>query len=243
MEWLFGWHPVREALRARRRALGELRIRSGAAHAEQALVLAAAAGVRTGTLVPARFDEIVPAGVSAQGVALECGAIPETGWEGLLTRSAPAGRCVVALDGVEDPQNVGAIARSAEGAGATGLLMTTRRAPPLSAALSRASAGAIEHLPVARAANLGRALEALKAQGFWVVGADSGSGDDLFASPDRVWEGDLVLVMGAEGRGLRPGIAGRLDFRVRIPMAGSVESLNVAAAAALFLYEWRRRQG
>lgn len=217
-------------------------MRAGGHHGDELGRLATALDLPVETLEATAFDAMVPAGVPSQGVALRVGAIPEFGWEALVANGSPGGRCVVALDGVEDPQNAGAIARAADGAGASGLLLTTRRAPPLSAALSRASAGAIEHLPVARVPNLGRALESLKSQGFWVLGADSGEGEDLFSSADRVWQGDLVLVLGSEGQGLRAGIASKLDFRVKIPMAGAVESLNVAAAGALFLYEWRRRQ-
>jgi 23S rRNA (guanosine2251-2'-O)-methyltransferase len=147
----------------------------------------------------------------------------------------------VALDGVEDPQNVGAIARVAEAAGAAGLLLTRRRAPPLSAAVARASAGAIEWLPVGRVANLPRALEGLKARDFWVFGGDPKARDDLFQVPDRWLSTRRVLVLGAEGRGLRPGVLACLDHRVAIPLAGRVASLNVASAAAVLLFELRRR--
>ena len=134
-----------------------------------------------------------------------------------------------------------AMALAIHRAGAWALLLTTRRAPPLSPAMSRASAGALEHLPVARTPNLGRALELLKNQGFWALGADSNDGEDLFETPDKLWTGDLVVVLGAEGRGLRPGIANKLDHRVRIPMAGGVDSLNVSVAGSLLLFERMRR--
>jgi 23S rRNA (guanosine2251-2'-O)-methyltransferase len=147
----------------------------------------------------------------------------------------------VALDGVEDPQNLGAVIRVAEAAGALGLILTSRRAPPLGAAVSRASAGAVEHLPVSRVGNLRRALEQLKEGGFWAIGADPDAAEDLFLTPDRIWQGDLVLVFGSEGRGLRRTVVEALDHRVRIPMAGRVGSLNVAAAAAVVLFHARLR--
>jgi 23S rRNA (guanosine2251-2'-O)-methyltransferase len=149
----------------------------------------------------------------------------------------------VALDGVEDPQNLGAIIRVAEAAGAQGLVLTARRAPPLGAAVARASAGAVEHLPVARVGNLRRALQQLQGGGFWLIGADPAEGEDLFQSADRIWQGDLAVVFGAEGRGLRRGVLGLLDHRIRIPMLGQVGSLNVAAAAAVVLFEVVRRGG
>jgi len=242
VELLSGIHPVREALRARRRRLLRLRLRAPLSKEGAALAaLAEGAGAPVEQLAAADF-EAASAGRRSQGALLEAGPLPPLGVDELAAAGAPGGRCLVALDGVEDPQNVGAIARAADAAGASGLLLTSRRAPPLSAAVCRASAGAIEHLPVGRAPNLVRALEALQRGGFWCLGADAGAGEALFESPDRAWQGDLVIVLGAEGRGLRPGTLRRLDWRLRIPVAGGVESLNVAAAAAVVLYERLRRR-
>jgi 23S rRNA (guanosine2251-2'-O)-methyltransferase len=243
VEWLTGAHSVREALRAHRRELRRLRVEdvddADRGIRGEIVALARAAGVpveqaSTGQ----RRGEASP----GQGVALEVGPLPEDSLAGLLASRAETPRWIVALDGVEDPQNLGAIARVADAAGAAGLLLTQRRAPPLSPAVSRASAGAIEHLPVARVPNLSRALEDLKARGFWIVGADAGGGEDLFGLADRLLEGDLAIVLGAEGRGIRPGIASCLDHRVRIPMRGAVASLNVSAAAAVVLFELVRRR-
>jgi 23S rRNA (guanosine2251-2'-O)-methyltransferase len=173
-------------------------------------------------------------------VALLVGPLPDFS-VGELARAGEPPRTIVALDGVEDPQNVGAIARVAEACGACGLLLTRRRAPPLGAAVSRASAGAIEWLPTARVANLGRAVNTLKEAGFWVFGCDPKGAEELFSLPDRVVAGDQLVVLGAEGRGLRPGILRLVDHWIRIPMVGRVGSLNVAAAAAVVLFELRRR--
>lgn len=241
---LTGLHPVLEALRARRRPLFRLRVRKGMRRPELAEVLAAA---RRADVVLEEVDaDALPPGesgaASGQGLALWVGPLPELSLPQLIAKGGPS-RTLVALDGVEDPQNLGAIARVAEAAGVAGLVLTRRRAAPLSPAVSRASAGAIEWLPVARVANLSRALSELKQRGFWVFGCDSEQGDDLFALSDRVVGGDRVLVFGAEGRGLRAGITRAIDHRVRIPMAGRVSSLNVAAAAAVALFELRRRAG
>jgi len=256
VEWLTGTHPVREALRARRRTLLRLRVEpapgaEGGARGE-IVALAEAAGVPI-EKVAVRAAEGRPGGragerheggpgASGQGVALEVGPLPEDSLAGLLEAARDDPRWLVALDGVEDPQNLGAIARVADAAGAAGLILTQRRAPPLSPAVSRASAGAIEHLPVARVANLARALEELQAAGFWVVGTDAHEGEELFGLPDSRLAGELVVVLGAEGRGIRPGIAARIDHRVRIPMRGAVASLNVSSAAAVVLFDLVRRR-
>lgn len=242
VEWLTGTHPVREALAAGRRKLHRLTLtQAGGAEAGirgEIVALAEAAGI------PIERGAGRPepgAGSGAQGVALEVGPLPEDSLAGLLEGARARPRWLVALDGVEDPQNLGAIARVADAAGAAGLILTQRRAPPLSPAVSRASAGAIEHLPVARVANLAQALEELQSAGFWVVGTDAEDGEDLFAMPAKLLAGELVVVLGGEGRGIRPGIAARIDHRVRIPMRGAVASLNVSSAAAVVLFELVRR--
>jgi 23S rRNA (guanosine2251-2'-O)-methyltransferase len=175
-----------------------------------------------------------------QGVLLEAGPIPIVDLAELVSAAGEDG-WLVALDGIEDPQNLGAILRVAEAAGARGALLPERRVAPLSPAVARASAGALEHLPVAQVTNLVRALETLKEREFWVHAADPSAGRDLYELPDRLTSGRLVLVLGAEGRGVRPGVRAAVDVFVRIPMAGVIESLNVASAAAVVLFEWARR--
>jgi 23S rRNA (guanosine2251-2'-O)-methyltransferase len=243
-ELLVGRRPVEEALRARRRRLGRLWTRRGARGRElDSLVRAAeAAGAAIVEVDAETLREMVGEDAHAQGVALEAGPLPEHDLDGVLGAERTPRR-LVALDGVEDPRNVGAIIRVAEAAGAAALVLTERRAPPLSPAVARASAGAVEWLPVARVVNLPRSLAILRSRGFWVLGADAGGGADLFGLPDRVFEGDLVLVLGAEGRGLRPGVRAQVDHLVRIPQAGKVSSLNVASAAAVMLFEIGRRAG
>jgi 23S rRNA (guanosine2251-2'-O)-methyltransferase len=237
MERLTGVHSVREALRAGRRSLARLRLAPELA--------ARPAGAEIRALAEKRglpVEELeAGGGAPHQGVELEAGPLPEQGLEELLAE-APEAPWLVALDGVEDPQNLGAIARVADGAGCFALLLTRRHAPPLSPAVSRASAGAIEHLPVGRIPNLRRALTTLRNEGFWSIGADLSDATPLYGCPDRLFEGPLVFVLGAEGRGLRQGIRDAVDHRVEIPMQGQVASLNVATAAAVLLYEAARRR-
>ena len=239
-----GLHPVREALRARRRRRYRLAVRKGegrGALAELA-ALAVAAGVEVEEVESDELARRAGPGVAHQGAVLTAGPLPELTLAALAEGGAPP-RTLVALDGVEDPQNLGAIARVAEAAGAVGLLLTQRRAPPLGPAVARASAGAIEWLPVARVVNLSRALRKLKDEGFWIFGAFPDAPGDLFQLEPRVRRGDRVVVLGAEGRGIRSGIESLIDHRVRIPMAGHVASLNVSAAAAVVLFELTRTHG
>ena len=247
LQWIYGFHPVREALRAGRRRLDRLWLREGSPRAdhEELAALAVAAGIPVERVDRADIDQQADEDAQTQGVALLAGPIPELTLQELIGRTVAtpgsAGRRIIALDGVEDPQNVGAVARVAESAGVDGLILTDRRAPALTPSVSRASAGAIEWLPVARVSNLNRALEGLKDVGYWVIAAELEAGTPLFQVEDRVLTGDLVVILGAEGKGIRPGVLKQADHRVVIPMLGQVASLNVATAGAILLYDLLRR--
>jgi 23S rRNA (guanosine2251-2'-O)-methyltransferase len=156
---------------------------------------------------------------------------------------APSGssakRLVLALDGVEDPQNLGALLRVADGAGVDGVVLTERRSAPLSPVAVKASAGASEHLRIARVVNLVRALEELKRNNLWIIGLDERGESDY----DRFdFTGDCVLVLGREGAGLHDLVRRTCDHLLRIPMAGGVSSLNVSAAGAVVLFEAFRQR-
>ena len=146
---------------------------------------------------------------------------------------------LVCLDQVTDPHNLGAVCRSAEGAGATGVVLPAHGSATVTAAVARASAGAVEHVPIAVVPNLARYLGEVKSDRLWIYGA---AGD----APATMWDADLAggvaFVLGAEGRGLRPLVRRTCDALVSIPLAGSVESLNVSVAAALLLYEAVRQR-
>lgn len=164
-------------------------------------------------------------------------------FEDVLARAAqqPGGPLLVVLDGVEDPRNLGAIARTAEAVGAHGVILPQRRSAGVTAVAMKASAGALAHLPVAQVVNLARAMEALKSAGCWLVGLDA-KGESAYTAVD--YRMPLAIVVGHEGDGLRASTLKACDFRVRVPMHGRVSSLNVSVAAAVVLYEaLRQRSG
>jgi 23S rRNA (guanosine2251-2'-O)-methyltransferase len=166
-----------------------------------------------------------------QGAVAEVDPYPYADPNALLRREDAL---IVALDQVQDPRNLGAICRSAEFAGAAGVVVPERRAAEVTAVACKASAGAVEHLDVARVRNLADWLGAAKEAGFWIWGADAGA-------EQAPWEVDLngptVLVLGGEGKGIRPRVAAACDGLVALPRRGRVESLNVSAAAAALIYE------
>jgi 23S rRNA (guanosine2251-2'-O)-methyltransferase len=166
-----------------------------------------------------------------QGICAEVSQFIYAEAESLL--SVPEVPFLVALDQVQDPQNLGAIARTAECAGAHGLILPERRAVEVTPAVCKASAGAIEHLPIAQVRNLADFLAAAKARGLWCYGAEGTSRLD-YRQVD--FSGGVVLVLGSEGRGLRPRVARACDALVSLPLRGEIESLSVSAAAAVLLY-------
>jgi 23S rRNA (guanosine2251-2'-O)-methyltransferase len=145
----------------------------------------------------------------------------------------------VVLDGVEDPHNLGAILRTADACGANGVLIPERRAAGVTGAVAKASAGASEHLPVAKVTNISRTLEELKTKGLWIVGLDERGAQSYDAVDYKM---DCAVVLGAEGKGLHDLVRKRCDFLVSIPMLGKVPSLNVSVAAGVVLYEIVRQR-
>jgi 23S rRNA (guanosine2251-2'-O)-methyltransferase len=171
-----------------------------------------------------------------QGICAEVDPYPYAGAKELLAAPEPL---LVALDEVTDPQNLGAVCRSAECAGATGVILPERRSAEVTPAVCKASAGAVEHLPVARVRNLADFLGDAKEAGCWTYGAAAGS-PTAYDAPD--YTGGVVVVLGAEGRGLRPRVAASCDVLVSLPLRGRIDSLNVSATAAVVLYEILQRR-
>lgn len=229
-----GRRPVLEAVRAGR-AREVLVADTARATSQLRDVLSAAesAGVPV-TRVPADRVASLAGGVTHQGVLATVDLPTSLGERDLAARAWPARAVAVVLDGVTDPANVGAIARSAEAAGADVLVTRRRRGVAITAVSLRASAGALLHLPVAVVPNIPRALERLKEAGFWVVGL-SGDAERTIDEAGRP-SGRTALVLGAEGTGLSRLAAERCDELARIPLRGRVGSLNVSAAAAVALF-------
>jgi 23S rRNA (guanosine2251-2'-O)-methyltransferase len=219
---LYGRNPVFEAMRAGRREVQRIWATAGAAK-EPWL---------EGVLVePADGDWLTQrAGSDAhQGIVADVGPYPYADPAELLRGAQPL---IVALDEVQDPRNLGAIARSAEAAGASGIVIPRHRSAEVTAAAAKASAGAVEHLKIAQVRNLADYLAEAKAANLWVYGAAAKG--TPYRQPD--YNGGVVLVMGAEGTGLRPRVRAMCDDVVSLPMRGHVDSLNVSAAAAVLLY-------
>jgi 23S rRNA (guanosine2251-2'-O)-methyltransferase len=233
---IYGINPVLEALRAGR--VKEVRVSERAGgRALEALKAADREGIAVRRVPPGELDRLTHGGVH-QGIAAEL--LPIDRYDvGDLVRGARDTPLLVVLDGIEDPHNVGAILRTADAAGADGVIRQTRRAAPLDGVAAKASAGAVSHVKIADVVNIARAIEELKEAGVWTVGL---AGD----SSKRLDQVDLTvptaLVVGAEGSGLRRLVRDRCDWLASIPMRGHVQSLNVSVAAGIALFEAVRQR-
>jgi 23S rRNA (guanosine2251-2'-O)-methyltransferase len=227
---LYGRNPLREALRAGRRRIEGIWATERAAREPWLR----AAGPR---IAGAEEIERRCGSPDHQGVCAEAGGYPYVSADELLAADEPF---VVALDELQDPQNLGAIARTAECAGATGLVICERRAAAVTPAVAKASAGAVEHLRIARVRNLADFLGEAKERGCWCYGADAAA-SLCYDEPD--YRGGVVLVLGGEGTGLRPRVAKSCDALVSLPLRGRIGSLNASAAAAVLMYGILHRRG
>jgi 23S rRNA (guanosine2251-2'-O)-methyltransferase len=238
-ECIFGIHPVLEALRAGNRSVIRVLVSTSRhdGRIQQVLDAAREAGVPVARQPDQALDRL--AGREAhQGVLALLAGRAYADPDHLLESAGPASLFVV-LDGVEDPRNLGAVARVAAAAGATGLFLPERGATGLTAVAVKASAGAVERLPVARVKNVVSLLKSLKERNIWVVGLD-GSGTSPWTSFDLT--GSVALVLGGEGRGLRRLARETCDVVLSIPMAPGVDSLNLSVAAGIALFEAVRQR-
>jgi 23S rRNA (guanosine2251-2'-O)-methyltransferase len=231
-ETIYGVRPVIEALRGGSRKVLEVLDATGNAQVAQ---VAKAAGVPVQNVSQQRVAELAAGGVH-QGIVARVAPYPYVELEDLLSTPVPL---VVVLDGVTDPHNLGAVLRVADAAGASGVVIPKDRAAGVTAAAAKASAGASEHVPVARVTNLRRAVDQMQRAGLWVYAAE------VRGTPygDLDLTGPTGLVLGSEGRGVRRLVREGCDGAISIPMLGAVGSLNVSVAAALLLYEARRQRG
>ncbi len=236
---LVGRNPIREAIKSGRDiermlvARGDL---SGSAR--EIVAMAKERHIVVQSVERSRLDEITP---SHQGMVAFASAFRYETIEAMVALAKERGEdpLLVILDGVTDPHNLGAIIRSAECVGAHGVIVPERRAVGLTPAAVKASAGAVEYLPVAKVGNLARLLETIKEQGFWIVAADM-SGEP-YTSVDL--KGPIAIIIGAEGEGVSRLLLERSDRKVALPIRGKIPSLNASVAAGILLYEIRRQRG
>ncbi|MGD0832711.1 MAG: 23S rRNA (guanosine(2251)-2'-O)-methyltransferase RlmB [Terracidiphilus sp.] len=241
MEVLYGLHSVEEALKAGRRRFDQVLVarERDDIRIEKLVMLCREAGVRVRQESRDQLTQMAQSAAHQGVVALVRPQDFLTIEDLFEPENEGSARLLLALDGVEDPQNLGALLRVADGAGVDGVLLTERRSAPLSPVAVKASAGAAEHLRIARVVNLVRALEELKRKNLWIIGLDERGTSDYDAFD---FTGDCVLVLGREGAGLHELVRKSCDHLLRIPMAGGVSSLNVSAAGAVVLYEAFRQR-
>ena len=237
-EWLWGRRVVGEVLRGSNRDVEAVWIETGRASdaLDEIRAAAVAGGIEVRDVAADEFAALdLP---DAQRVAARCGPFRYRD-EGDLPPAAGRSSVVVVLDHLEDPQNTGAIIRTAEAAGCLGVCIPKRRAALVTAAVARASAGASEHLDVYRIGNVANVIKWLQENGYWAVALD-GDGEQNWSDVD--YRGHIALVVGAEGKGVQRLVMERCDYRVALPLRGKVGSLNASAAFAAVMYEVVRQQ-
>jgi 23S rRNA (guanosine2251-2'-O)-methyltransferase len=239
---LYGIHPVHEMLRAGRRTCHGIWLARSQDRARIA-ELRSLAESRAIPIREASVEELTKRCQDSrhQGVAAEVSPFACMDLASVLPSAPEAGEfaLLLALDSISDPQNLGAILRSAQCAGIEAVILPKDRSVRPTPSVSKASAGALEHTRIIQVTNLANTLEDLKAGGFWVAGTDAAADKSLFASD---LTGPLVLVIGSEGKGIRPLVRQKCDFLLAIPQAGAIGSLNASAAAAVVLYEAYRQR-
>jgi 23S rRNA (guanosine2251-2'-O)-methyltransferase len=237
---IFGIHSVEEALAARGRGFEYIAIASGRGdnRLQKITQLCRAAGVPVRSMPRDQLTRLANT-ASHQGVVAVTAEKQYGDLDDLLKNKRGQHSFLIVLDGVEDPHNLGAIIRTAEGAGADGIVIPERRAAGVTATVVKSSAGASEYVPVAKVTNISRAIEEIKSHNIWTVGLDERGGQAY----DRLdYKMDCALVLGAEGHGLHQHVKEKCDFLVSIPMLGKIASLNVSVAAGIVMYEVARQR-
>lgn len=240
MEIIFGIHPVEEALAARGRAFEYVAVAPGRGDAriQKITQLCRAAGIAVRTMPRDQLTRLAKT-ASHQGVVAVTAQKSYVDLDQILAQRRGQYAFIAVLDGVEDPHNLGAIIRTAEGAGVDGIVIPERRATGVTGTVVKAAAGASEYLPIAKVTNISRTVEELKQRNIWTVGLDE-RGSKLYHQVD--YKMDCAVLLGAEGHGLHEKIRKKCDFLVSIPMLGKVSSLNVSVAAGIVMYEIARQR-
>lgn len=240
MPMIYGIHAVEEALTARGRGFEYVAVASGRGdnRLQRIVRLCRAAGVPVRAMPRDQLTRLANT-AGHQGVVAVTAEKQYGDLDDLLKNKRGKFSFLIVLDGVEDPHNLGAIIRSAEAAGADGVVIPERRAAGVTATVVKASAGASEYLPIAKVTNISRAVEEIKAHNIWTVGLDQ-HGSKLYDQID--YKMDCAVILGAEGHGLHEHVREKCDYVVSIPMMGKVASLNVSVAAAVVMYEAARQR-
>jgi len=234
-QWLYGLHAVQAALANPRRKLGRAALTPRAIETLGSKLLSR---VRVEALEPGAIDRLLPPGAVHQGAALEAWPLKSRDLDEILEEPNPAGRRVVlVLDQLSDPHNVGAILRTAAAFGVTAVVVQDRNGPPQSGALAKAASGALDQIPYVEVVNISRTLDQLAERGFWRIAL---AGDGEQSLTEAVPPGDVALVLGSEGSGIRRLVREHCEASAFIRISSTVESLNVSNAAAIALYELRR---
>ena len=240
MAVIYGIHPVSEALKARGRSFEYVGVTRDRRDARLQSLIHECRNLHVAVRFLSRQElDRLTQGAVHQGVVAVASQTAYIDPEDILARKRGQHHLVLVLDGIEDPHNLGAIIRTADAAGADGILIPERRAVGITSTVLKASAGAAERIPIARVTNIARTLELLKSHNIWTVGLDE-RGTQSYDALD--YNMDCALVLGAEGTGLHDLVRKRCDFLVSIPMLGSVPSLNVSVAAGVVLYEIVRQR-
>ncbi|MFS0724495.1 23S rRNA (guanosine(2251)-2'-O)-methyltransferase RlmB [Paenibacillus sp. 1P07SE] len=241
-EWIAGKHPVLEALRSGRE-INKLLIAENAQKNLTLPIIAEAKkhGVIIQHVDKRKLDQLAD-GVQHQGVIAQAAAYRYAELEEILEKAHSRGEepFLLLLDEIEDPHNLGSILRTAECTGAHGVIIPKRRSASLNATVYKTSAGAVEHVPVARVTNLAQTIESLKKQGVWIAGADAAAEQEVYETNLNL---PLAVVIGNEGKGLGRLIREKCDFLVKLPMRGRLNSLNASVAAGVLMYEIVRQRG
>jgi 23S rRNA (guanosine2251-2'-O)-methyltransferase len=232
--WLYGLHAVRAALANPARKAKKVVLTARAAEEIGPKLLGRA---RQEVVDGDAVSRLLPANAVHQGVALQCDPLPGRDLDDVLDAPSAKRRIVVILDQISDPQNTGAILRTAAAFGVAAVIVQDRHSPPESGTLAKAASGALDTVPYIHVVNIARTLEQLGERGFWRIAL---AGDGETALKDAMPQGDVALVLGSEGSGIRRLVRERCDAAAFVPIDHSIESLNVSNAAAIALYEMRR---
>jgi 23S rRNA (guanosine2251-2'-O)-methyltransferase len=238
---LFGRNPVLEAIKSGREIDKILMIKNGEGSIKKIETIAKGKNITLQYVDRQALDRIAAAYKGAhQGVIAYVSSYKYCQVDDIISMARNKGEdpFLILLDGIEDPHNLGAIIRTADGAGAHGVIITRRRMAGLTQTVAKASAGAVEYVPVARVANLVQIIEMLKAKGLWIAACDMGG--DLYFKKDLT--GPIALVIGSEGKGIGRLVREKCDFIISIPMKGRINSLNASNAAAVIMYDILRQR-